>query len=174
MIGTITRVVLPAGMRELLIDERQGELVTPPDVFDSPRPAAKDSVQCCQLDGCDVELRKPQRDFCSELHRDRDKKRRRRRARLEPVPRKPLARELPAEYTKSCVLVQLQKSGHEPILRRQGDADRVYDRVRPGEGRFPNERYAIAGSHDISTIIRIVEIVESADDIEPAGSLRGA
>jgi hypothetical protein len=103
------------------------------------------------------------------LHRDRDKKRRRRRARLEPVPQKPLVEILPQEYTKSCVLVHLKNASHRPILRRRGDADRIYDRVRPGEGRFRGEVYGIPESRDDQTTIRMVAISASAEEIELTG-----
>jgi hypothetical protein len=102
-----------------------------------------DARRLCWLDGCDLELNPAQRKFCSAGHADLDRKRRQRQ-RLSAVAEAPqasldyfemLLREDGAQRNRS-----VRRAARRPILRR-GDTERVYDRVRAGEGRVLNEAH---------------------------------
>jgi hypothetical protein len=92
-----------------------------------------EALRLCWLEGCNRELTATQRKFCSDQHADSDRQRRQRAATGGFTPAN-------FGYFNGLVATAALRR-HEPsrpILRR-GDTDRVYDRVRSGEGCLPLE-----------------------------------
>lgn len=115
--------------------------------------ASAEARRICGLDGCHRDLMPAQRKYCSAGHADRARQRRHRERGIASVPCS-----AKSHYAYYAILIaedgQRRRRGlgrlRRSILKRQ-DAERVFDRVRPGEGRLPDEdaelRHFLAPRH---------------------------
>ncbi len=112
----------------------------------------------CRLEGCDVELDPARDQYCCDRHAGTARERRQRAATnslgLPGPPRRSLGEELIADDARRRGQAIRRHAGR-PILR-DGifDRDRIFDRVRPGEGRLSGEKRYGLPTQSLATITR--------------------
>jgi hypothetical protein len=134
-----------------------------------------DFVRLCWLEECDIELAPHQKQYCTTQHGDRDRKRRQRARELDDREPRSLAQALFDDNALRTACLRLHKA-RRPILRQRVDQDRIFDRVHPGEGRFPGEerieprepsgwslRPVIAADSTPDFIVRILTVEDAVE-----------